>query len=175
MSCPPLVGMARKLRIQVAGGMFHVWARRVDRWPLFVDDADFRRYMKLLAKTVEACDWILLSFCLMPNHIHLLVELREANLAKGMQKLHGAYVRWFNDRHARRGRLFEHRYDSRPVADELYFVTVVKYIEMNPVDAALCAKPEDWPWSSRGILAAGPCPPWLSDDVLRIRRRGLST
>jgi REP element-mobilizing transposase RayT len=155
--------------------MFHIWARRVDRRPLFVDDADYRRYVKLLAQTVEDTGWLLLSYCLMPNHIHLLVELREANLAKGMQKLHGSYARWFNDRHARTGRLFEHRYGSRPVDDEIYFATVVRYIETNPVDAALCASSEDWPWSSRGLLAAGPCPPWLADDVLRLRRGALTT
>jgi REP element-mobilizing transposase RayT len=79
-----------KKRLQFAGGIFHVWARRVDRSPLFVDEDDYRRYVALLAATVVRCDWILLSFCLMPNHVHLLVELRKANLAKGMTTGMGA-------------------------------------------------------------------------------------
>jgi len=159
-----------RIRVEYAGGIFHVWARRVDRWALFVDESDYRRYLRVLGRTVEACDWILLSFCLMPNHVHLLVELREANLSKGMQKLHGSYVKWFNARHDREGRLFERRFGSNPVEDEIYFFTVVKYIETNAVDAKLCATPEEWLWSSRGLTAAEGCPPWLADDVLHERR-----
>ena len=152
----------------------HVWARRVDRWPLFVDEDDYERYIALLAKTVAQFDWILLSFCLMPNHVHLLIELREPNLGKGMQWLHRSYVRWFNDRHDREGRLFEHRYKSRLVGDDLYFVTVVAYIEQNPVKAQLVESAVGWPWSSRGIVGSGRTAPWLADDALRARRSALS-
>ena len=162
--------MARKPRVQYADGTFHVWARRVERWALFVDDEDYQRYVALLAATVEECGWVLLSFCLMPNHIHLLLELREPNLDKGMKMLHEAYVRWYNARRDRGGRLFEHRYGSKAVVDGLYFVTVLRYIETNPVRAGLSDTPEEWPWSSRGIVAAGSCPPWLADDVARARR-----
>ncbi|MEA2495028.1 MAG: REP-associated tyrosine transposase [Thermoleophilaceae bacterium] len=153
------MGMAH-LRVQYAGGIFHVWARRVDRSSLFVDEADYERYLTVLDRTVVACDWVLLSFCLMPNHVHLLIELRKPNLDKGMQKLHSSYVKWFNARHDRKGRLFEHRYGSRPVQDEIYFVTVVEYIESNPVTAKLAATPERWRWSSRGLIAARGCPDW---------------
>jgi REP element-mobilizing transposase RayT len=165
--------MARALRIEFIGGIFHVWARRVDRWPLFVDEDDYRRYIAILAATVARSDWILLSFCLMPNHIHLLVQLREPTLAKGMQWLHGRYARYFNDRHGRCGRLFEHRYGSRPVEDELYFATVVQYIEQNPVDAQLAETPEEWPWSARGILAAHWSSSWLADEALSALRSEL--
>jgi putative transposase len=162
--------VARPQRIQLAGWPFHVWARRVDRWPLFVDDDDYRRYLAILAETVIDFGWILLSFCLMPNHIHLFIELREPNLSDGMKLLHQRYVRYFNDRHGRSGRLFEHRFDSRPVEDELYFLTLAQYIEQNPVNAALSATPAGWPWSARGVAANGGCPPWLADDELKARR-----
>ncbi|HEX6713373.1 MAG TPA: transposase [Thermoleophilaceae bacterium] len=165
--------MARKNRVQFAGGVFHVWVRRVERWPLFKDEDDYRRYLAILAETVQCFDWVLLSFCLMPNHVHLLVELRDANLPNGMHSLHQRYVTYFNHKYARNGRLFEHRYESKPVQDDLYFVTVVQYIERNPVDARLCNTPEGWPWSSRGVVAAGGCPSWLADDVLDARRREL--
>jgi REP-associated tyrosine transposase len=162
--------VAQKTRIQFPGGMFHLWARRVDRWPLFVDEDDYRRYVALLADTVVKFDWVLLSFCLMPNHVHLLVELRDANLSNGMQWLQSQYVRHFNDRHGRVGALFERRYHSRVVADELYFLTVAQYIEQNPVKGALCATPEDWPWSARGMTMNGACPAWLADGLLSARR-----
>jgi REP element-mobilizing transposase RayT len=166
--------MGRKPRIQFAGGIFHIWVRRVDRWRLFVDDADYERYITLLAQTVERFDWLLLSFCLMPNHVHLMVELREPNLSKGMHRLQAMYARWFNDRHGRGGGLFERRFDSELVDDDLYFLTLAVYIEQNPVKAALCASPDDWRWSSRGILAARRHAPWLADDVLRERRAAIS-
>jgi putative transposase len=162
--------MARGKRLQFAGGIFHVWARRVDRWPLFVDEDDYRRYIALLAGTVAESDWILLSFCLMPNHVHMLIELRELSLSKGMQNLHSRYVQYFNARHGRDGALFERRFNSRHVDDELYFLTVAQYIDQNPVKAALCAAPEEWPWSARGMLATGRCPSWLADDTLKARR-----
>jgi REP element-mobilizing transposase RayT len=162
--------MGRPERVEFEGAIFHVVNRRVDRWPLFVDDADYEHYVKLLALTVRHFGWILLSFCLMPNHIHLLVQLRRTTLAEGMHWLHGLYVRWFNDRHGRRGHLFEERYKPRLVEDELYFATVVQYIENNPVTAALCESPAEWRWSSRGIVASGVHAPWLADDILRQRR-----
>jgi REP element-mobilizing transposase RayT len=146
--------VGRPLRIEFAGALFHVWARSVDRWALFVDDVDYAHYVTLLERTVERFGWTLLSFCLMPNHVHLLVELREPNLAKGMHWLQSKYVRWFNDRHGRTGRLFEDRYKARLVEDELYFLTVAIYIERNPVKAALCERPDAWRWSSRGLRCA---------------------
>jgi putative transposase len=166
--------VGRKPRVEFAGAVLHVWARRVDRRPLFLDEDDYERYVALLKRTVEAFDWILLSFCLMPNHVHLLVELREPNLGKGMQWLHRTYARHFNDRYGRCGRLFEHRYKASVVADELYFVTVVVYIEQNPVKAGLSATPEEWPWSSRGVAANRMNSSWLADDVLKARRGAIT-
>jgi putative transposase len=162
--------MARSKRLQFAGGIFHLWARRVDRWPLFIDEDDYRRYVAILGETVAEYEWLLLSFCLMPNHVHMLIELREANLSKGMQSLQSRYVQYFNERHGRDGTLFERRFNSRHVADALYFLTVAQYIEQNPVKAALCSTPEEWPWSARGMTATGRCPPWLADGTLKARR-----
>jgi putative transposase len=162
--------MPRGERVQFAGASFHIWARRVDRWPLFVDEEDYRRFIAILAEAIAKFDWVLLSFCLMPNHVHLLIELREPNLSEGMQWLHSKYVQYFNSRHGRDGALFERRFGSRLVDDDLYFVTVVQYIEQNPVKAALCATPEEWPWSARGIVASGKTPSWLADDAPYARR-----
>jgi REP-associated tyrosine transposase len=166
--------VGRKPRTEVPGGIYHVIARRVDRWPLFVDDEDYERYVALLAKSVDLFNWLCLSFCLMPNHVHLLIEIREPNLAKGMHRLQGMYVRWFNDRHGREGRLFEHRYRAELVDDDLYFTNVAGYIALNPVKAMLCRRPEEWRWSSRGIVSTGRCPSWLADVELLSRLEEIS-
>jgi putative transposase len=143
--------VVRKQRDEYPGSKFHVWMRRVDRWPLFVDEEDYRRYVALLVETVEQFGWRIIRFCLMPNHVHLLIELTEPNFAAGLHHVHRAYVRAFNDRHSRTGRLFEHRPQWKAVEDELYFVTVKQYIEQNPVSGGLCDRPEDWPWAGRDL------------------------
>ncbi len=152
-----------------AGGTYHVWARRVEHTELFVDRLDYERYVELLEETVEEFRWILLSFCLMPNHIHLLLQLQEPNLAAGMQKLHLNYVLWFNRRHGREGHLFERRYGAHLVEDDVYLITVIEYIESNPLNAGLCTSPEHWPWSSRGLASSGKPPGWLAHDLLQKR------
>lgn len=157
--------MGRNRRVEFAGAVFHITARRVDRRPLFVDAEDYRQYVALLEFVIADFGWNVIAFCLMPNHVHLLVQIPEPNLGKGMQKLHSRYVRWFNDRHDRKGRLFEHRYHPKLVADELYLATAAQYIDQNPVTAKLCDTADEWPWSSRGIRAAGGCPPRLLASI----------
>jgi len=164
---PAFVGVARPLREQVAGGVYHVFSRGVDRRPIFADDADRRFYLGVLGGVVAHLRWRCLSYCLMPNHVHLLIELREPNLARGMQRLHGGYAREFNERHQRRGHLFESRYGSVPVRDDPQLLAVVRYIARNPLEAGLCEVPEAWEWSSHGALAVDRPPAWL--DHARVR------
>lgn len=157
--------MGRARRVEFAGAVFHITARRVERRRLFVDEADYRRYVDLLELVIADYDWNVVAFCLMPNHIHLLVQIAQPNLAKGMHRLHRNYVRAFNDRHGRSGRLFEHRYHPKLVGDEIYYLTAIRYIDENPVNAALCDSADAWPWSSRGITRTGKCPPRLRATI----------
>src|SRR4051812_7999732 len=145
--------MARKKRIEFPGARFHIWIRRVDRSQLFLDHEDWASYVALLGETVARFGWTVIEFCLMPNHVHLLIELSEPNLGDGMQHLHANYVRRYSRRHDRTGRLFERRFQWKAVTDELYFLTVRQYIGENPVRAMLCARPEEWLWSSRGLVS----------------------
>ena len=121
-------------------------------------------YVVLLGSTARDRGWLVLEFCLMPNHVHLLVEISSPNLSEGLRDLHRSYVRRFNDRHGRSGRLFEHRPGWKAVEDEIYLLTVLQYIAHNPVEAALCTRPEEWRWSRRGLLRRRPCPEWLAGD-----------
>ena len=115
---------------------------------IFLDYEDRRLYLRLLRGVVEACGWHLLAYCLMPNHVHLLVETRVPNLGKGMHMLHGVYAQVFNERYSRVGHLFQSRFGSREVHDERDFAAVLGYIAVNPVAAGLCDSPEEWDWGS---------------------------
>src|SRR3954452_6470265 len=96
-----------RLRNEIGGGIYHVTARGVDRRRIFVDDQDYETYTRLLAGVVERQGWYLLSYCLMPNHVQLLIETPDPNLGNGMQWLHSRYALAFNLRHARSGHLSE--------------------------------------------------------------------
>jgi putative transposase len=153
--------MARKLREEVVDGIHHVWARGNDRAPIYRDDRDGLMYLAILAATVREVNWRLLSYCLMGNHLHLMVETPDANLGVGMQRLHGRYARKFNDRHERSGHVFQGRYGNELVLSDEQFWTVARYIARNPVEAGLCRKASEWKWSSHRGLLDGTAPAWV--------------
>ena len=157
----------RKPRDESAGAIHHVYARGNDRMAIFEDDRDRVAYLALLGDVVLRMGWRCLAYCLMPNHVHLLVETPEPNLGAGMCRLQGEYARRFNARHDRVGHLFERRYGSTRVKDDPQLWTVVAYIARNPVAAGLCDRPELWRWGSHTLMADethGPA--WL--DVARL-------
>jgi REP element-mobilizing transposase RayT len=161
--------VARKPRQEVAGGTFHVYARGNDRRPIFVDDDDYGRYVRKLGVVVLRFRWRCLSYCLMPNHVHLLVETPEPNLGRGMHMLQGEYAQEFNRRHGRVGHLFQERFGSSLVTTNARFFDLVSYIALNPVAARLCSRPEGWTWSSHADTI-GPRPPrWLDVERLFLR------
>src|SRR3954464_10924514 len=96
-----------RLRNELAGATYHVMARGADRRRIFVDDDDYRAYTRLLATVTRRQEWRLLCYCLMPNHVHLLIEVPETNLGNGMQWLQSRYALEFNARHHRSGHLYE--------------------------------------------------------------------
>src|SRR3954454_19810138 len=168
-SLPASVGMGR-LRNEIAGAIYHVVARGVDRRRIFVDDEDYRTYIRLLATVARRQGWHLLCFCLMPNHVHLLIETPDTNLGDGMQWLQSRYAIEFNRRHHRYGCLFETRYKSPMVTSEAALLQTVGYIVLNPVAAVLCKAPDDWPWASHAVIRPdGSAPGWLAHERLLTR------
>jgi REP element-mobilizing transposase RayT len=131
-----------------------------------LDASDYRLYLALLAGVARAKKWIVLAYCLMPNHVHLLIETPEAGLAQGMQHLHGLYARIFNDRHGHVGHLFQSRYGSKVIRDDIQLRAVARYIALNPVEAKLVEHPADWAWSSYRATVTASAPPWLDADRL---------
>ena len=105
-------------RCEFTAGLHHVYARGVRRQPIYVDDRDRWRYLGLLDRVTRRMQWRCLSYCLMGNHMHLLIETREPNLGAGMHRLHGAYAQYFNRRYDHSGHLFKDRYDAVPIQND---------------------------------------------------------
>ena len=140
--------MARPLRIEFDGALYHVMSRGNGRQRIVLDDGDRLRRLDWLRRTVETYRWRLHAFALMNNHEHLFVETPEANLSAGMQLLNGSYTSYFNRRHGQVGHLFQGRFKAHLIEEEGYFLEVSRYIHLNPVRAKLVDSPEAYPWSS---------------------------
>jgi REP element-mobilizing transposase RayT len=164
--------MARSIRIQIAGGFYHVMARGNRREKIFADDDDRRFFLQTLSEACAMTGWRIHAWVLMGNHYHLFIETPEANLVAGMQWLQNAYTRRFNVRHRKRGRLFGDRYKAVIVegARGDYYRTLMDYIHLNPVRARIVEPRQgqsvlDYPWSSVAggyALAAHRRAKWLA-------------
>jgi putative transposase len=157
--------MARPLRIQFAGALYHVISRGNERKPIVRDDADREKRLDWLRRTVETYGWQLHAFVLMTNHEHLFVQTPEPNLSAGMQYLNGSYTSYFNRRHRRSGHLFQGRFKGHLIEEEGYFLEVSRYIHLNPVRARMVRRPDDYRWSSYlGYVRARRAVDWVSYD-----------
>lgn len=158
--------MPRKPRENLEGGVYHVYARGNARELVFRDDVDRRIYLRGLEKVVDRGRWRCLAYCLMHNHVHLLVETPNANLSSGMQQLHGGYAQTFNARHRRVGHVFQGRYGAVRMRSDGQLCLTAAYVARNPIEAGLCQRPEEWAWSSYRALNGAPTPSWLDADRL---------
>lgn len=158
--------MARKRREIVSGGIYHVFARGNDRQLIYRDEPDRHIYLRLLGKVVARQDWECLAYCLMGNHVHLLLETPAADLDRGMQWLHGRYAAAFNRRHGRVGHLFQGRYGAVLMASGVQTAAAAAYICRNPVASGLVRRPDAWAWSSFAATMGAPPPAWLAADRL---------
>lgn len=157
-----LEDMPRRPRCEAPGAVHHVYARGVDRCAIYRDDQDRWAYLDLLAHVVKRWKWDCLSYCLMGNHVHLLVRTPEPTLGRGMHRLHSFYAHDFNARHGRVGHLFQDRYGSSRIWTSGRLRMVADYIADNPVTAGFCRHAADWPWSSAAMVAVGDPPLWVA-------------
>jgi REP element-mobilizing transposase RayT len=135
--------------------LYHVIARGNDRREIFLDDADRRRYLALLRVGCMDLSLTIYAYALMPNHVHLLVMTRLANISSAICRVHLAYSKYFNMRHGRSGHVFGARFKSRLVEKDRYFLALLRYIHLNPVRAGLAAAPGEYAWSSYGAYLGG--------------------
>jgi putative transposase len=145
--------MAKPLRIEYPGAIYHLTARGNARQPIFLDDWDRSVFLALLGDIVERYNWHCHAYCLMGNHYHLLIETPDANLSIGMRQLGGIYTQKFNRLHSRVGHLFQGRYVSILIDRESYLLELCRYIVLNPVRAKMVTHPGDYPWSSFAATA----------------------
>jgi putative transposase len=135
-------------RRDTAKGIFHVTCHSVWDLDLYRDDIDRTNYCALLAQTTAQLGWECVGVCLMRTHVHLILGVEDGVLAEGMQKLGFRYAVGFNARHRRRGRIFGAPYGLRRVGDDADLLGVYRYVMLNPVEADLVERPEEWLWSS---------------------------
>jgi REP element-mobilizing transposase RayT len=148
--------MARPLRIEYPDAFYHVTSRGNERKEVFRDGTDYKLFLKTLKESAEFFTVKVHSYCLMPNHFHLLLETKQPNLSKFMQRLLGVYTTRFNRKHKRCGHLFQGRYKALVVDKDSYLLELTRYIHLNPVKAGLAASPEDYAWSSMRAFLKGP-------------------
>lgn len=143
-----LAHMARPLRIEYEGAVYHITSRGNARERIFFTDSDREAFLEILDQVAERYGWICHAYCLMTNHYHLLVETPNANLSRGMRHLNGVYTQRVNQQMKRTGHIFQGRFKSILIEKESHLLEVARYIVLNPVRAKLVRTPRSWQWSS---------------------------
>jgi len=154
--------MARPLRLEFAGALYHITSRGDRREAIYEDDKDREHFLAVFAEVCARYNWVCHAYCLMSNHYHLLVETADANLSKGMRQLNGVYTQRFNSRHGRVGHVFQGRYKAILIDKQEYLLELARYIVLNPVRAEMVRSVAQWPWSSyRATAGQVDVPEWL--------------
>lgn len=147
--------MPRMARQKSESEIYHVMIRGINRQDIFWNPADQARYLSILRVCKDISGFNIYAYCLMSNHVHLLIKVGDEPLDLVMKRIGCRYVIWFNNKYARVGHLFQDRYRSENVEDERYFLTVLRYIIQNPMKAGLEKEPGNYPWSSYKAYAHG--------------------
>lgn len=154
--------MTRPLRIELAGGFYHVTSRGDRREDIFVDDRDRECWLDCFKAVCDRFGWRCFAWVLMSNHYHVVIETPQPNLARGMRQLNGVYTQYVNRRHGRVGHVFQGRYKAILVERDSYLLELSRYVVLNPVRANLVSDVASWPWSSyKATLGLDPVPHWL--------------
>ena len=159
--------MARPLRIEFPGALYHVTARGNARQDIFVDDQDRQVFLSVLERVVSRMHPLVHAYCLMDNHYHLVIETPEGNLSRALRQLNGVYTQAFNRRHGRVGHVLQGRFKSILVERDSYLLELCRYVVLNPVRARIARKSDTYRWSSyRPTVGLEPVPACLSTDWL---------
>ena len=159
--------MARPLRIEFPGAVYHVTSRGNRREPIFVDDADRAALLQTVGDAAERFGASLLAYCLMDNHYHFVLRTHQPNLSRLMRQINGVYTQAFNRRHGKAGHVFQGRFKAIVVDSDAYLLAVCRYVELNPVRARLSDDAAAWRWSScRAHLGLAEAPAWLDSTTL---------
>lgn len=159
--------MARPLRLEFPGAIYHVTSRGDRQEAIYEGDADRQQWLGILSKICERYNWRVHAYCLMDNHYHILLETADGNLSKGMRQLNGVYTQYFNRQHNRVGHVFQGRYKAILVEKDSYLLELSRYVVLNPIRAGMIKNIDEWHWSSYLITIGKLQPPdWLEVDWL---------
>lgn len=140
--------MPRTARKKSKSGIYHIILRGINKQTVFYDDEDREVFLNRLKTVKEEKSYTIYAFCLMGNHIHLLVKEEEFEIGRIMQKILTSYIFWYNRKYERIGNLFQDRFKSEVVEDDSYLLSAVRYIHQNPIKAGLCQTVDEYKWSS---------------------------
>jgi len=159
--------MARPLRIQYPGAIYHIMSRGNGQMMIYLQKNDWTKFILFMERVIIKFNWICYAYCLMGNHYHLLIETPDANLASGMKYLNQLYSQHFNWKYSRVGSVLQGRYKAWLIEKEEKFLDCCRYIVNNPVEAKLVEHPSEWEWSSfRATRGIDKPPDFLNIDVL---------
>lgn len=146
--------MPREARLKSESGIYHIMLRGINRQVIFEDEEDCEKYLQCLKECKAASGFVLYAYCLMGNHIHLLMKEVKEPLGLIFKRIGSRYVFWYNWKYKRSGHLFQDRFKSEPINDDRQFIAVLRYIYQNPVKAKICERPEEYRWSSCRFLGS---------------------
>lgn len=163
--------MARTARERCESCVYHIVLRGINRQDIFYDDDDFQQFLKTIEKKKSESQFELYGYCLMSNHVHILVCEKSDNISRIMSRIGTSYAWWYNRKYDRNGHVFQGRYGSECVEDDSYLLTVIRYIHNNPVKAKIVRAADDYRWSSIHAYYGGrECPVELTEPefILKI-------
>jgi putative transposase len=140
--------MARYARRKSESGIFHIMLRGINKQSIFEDNEDRERFLNTIERYRKVSEYKIYGYCLMGNHVHLLLKEAGESISDAIKRICSSYVHWYNWKYDRCGHLFQDRYKSEPVEDEIYLLTVLRYIHQNPVKAGLTKTVQEYRWSS---------------------------
>jgi len=159
--------MARPLRLEFAGALYHVTSRGNARDDIYLSDDDRVAWLGTLGQVCTRFNWVCHAYCQMTDHYHIVIETPDANLSQGMRQLNGVYTQLFNRTHSRAGPIFQGRFKAILVDKESYLLDLARYVVLNPLRAKMVRQLERWPWSSyRATCGQAPKPDWLQTDFI---------
>lgn len=140
--------MARQARTKSESGIYHIMMRGVNKQQVFFDKQDYKKFIQILIDCKRISKFELYAYCLMPNHIHLLIKENDEDISKIMKRIGCRFVYWYNAKYQRVGHLFQDRFRSEPIETDDYFLCALRYIHQNPVKGKLVENCAEYPYSS---------------------------
>lgn len=158
--------MARPLRIEYEGALYHITSRGNERTKIFFSPADYAKFLAYIKEAGDKFGTVLHAYVFMTNHYHLILETPQGNLSRAMHHINGSYTTYVNNKRKRSGHLFQGRYKAIIVDKDSYLLELSRYIHLNPVRAGLAERPEDYPYSSYKAFVSGKDVNGMSRDMI---------